>query len=637
MERQLTETPLMIHPITRGYLALVLSGLLWLMAPPALADEVAERQEGWRAAWVESLRDSPVLGKDNRRSIGWAFAALSRDDAEDHAQADQVLSEVFDEPDDYWAGGKKESAYAHYWQLPLTLQILLNPELREPLSDATVQAMTRMVRGYLETKLEVWQPDQTPEGHLRFFMSDNHDLHNKATFLLGMQWLAEQDGPIGGQFSDGRTPKEHLKDWEYDTLNFLRARLGSSLVAEFASPIYARVWFASLFALRDHAESAEIRQYAEAMLDALFADASLESINGIRGGAKVRAAKNKVSYLGSADTHFTHVYLLTGLPTTVGGPSPLDGQQPLDSFALAASVSDYRLPEQVLDWYLNANERGTLTIESRRLSEGTHELFPYYEALWPDYIAQAEPALLRTSRVTPRYVLGWFTVDEAQTYMLVNAQNQWMGVVTDAAADSRIVFEMTPRPNGKGYRELQAVGAGSAVLLRRQLASAPDALLRVFISPDFQVEQRDGWVFARSGNGNTYVGLHGISPGADFTWKTEPAGGVRGRYLVASHRDAWLAAEVADSTEFSSFAEFQEAMLDRKPVLSNNADVVSYQPSRGGPELTLFRYAETPQVAGESVDLKPPYALKSELLSIPWNPLPDGETDTRWPVRQSDP
>jgi hypothetical protein len=369
------------------------------------------------------------------------------------------------------------------------------------------------------------------------------------------------------------------------------------------------------------------------MLDALFADAALESIRGVRGGAKARSQKNATSYLAESDTHFNHVFLLTGLPAELGGPSPLDYAKSLDSFAMPASVSDYRLPDKVMGWYTDPESRGTLTVNSRRLSQGTHELYPYGDALWPDYIAEPDPAFLRTSYVTPHYVLGWFTVDESQTYMLVNAQNQWMGVITDADADSRVVIEMTPRPYGKGYRELQAVGAGPAMLLRRQLASDPDALMRVFISPDFEVEQRDGWVFARSGNGQTYVGLHGISPGVEFSWKTEPAIGVRGRYLVASHRDTWLAVEVADSTEFSNYGEFQQALVDRKPALSNNADVVSYDPSRELPELTLFRYAQSPQVAGQPVDLKLPYALKSELFSVPWNPLPDAEADTRWPLR----
>ena len=187
---------------------------------------------------------------------------------------------------------------------------------------------------------------------------------------------------------------------------------------------------------------------------------------------------------------------LTGEPA-VGPLWPLRPNYvpPRDAFAML--TTDYRLPELILELFQNRKDMGSFQYNTRRPSVGLQVEGEVRGEQYPIYQPNSDPKYVRSSFVTPQYVLGWFTIDESQPALLVHDQNEEIGAIT-AVQNSRIAITGTPTSSDHrtSYSDLQAVGVSNAFLARRNVHAHGELPLRLFISSNFVITRQQGWLFA---------------------------------------------------------------------------------------------------------------------------------------------
>jgi len=310
-----------------------------------------------------------------------------------------------------------------------------------------------------------------------------------------------------------------------------------------------------------------------------------------------------------------------------GEPENLPDIMSFDS--IIPAVSSYELPDIVLDLMTNPNKRGSYSYISRRLGQGDHILYTEhkYENA-PMYVIELPSAIYRYSWCTPDYVLGWFAIDQGKHYMLINTQNQSMGLITSKHIDSRITFQTTAEDvmsRRVSFRDLMAIGDKTAMLIRRQLASYGDEFLMTYISNDFSLEEdnNSGWIFGS--NDKVFYALKpaqrdkgepdGIDVSDNKKYEIATLDGYNGRFIRYLHPSVIVAFEVAQSDEYENFQAFKDDMKSAKMQYVNNFDQFEYYPATDAAKLTMFVDVRNPRIDEKEIDFYPEYTYNSPFIS----------------------
>ncbi len=577
------------------------------------ADSVSNRQTEFLESFYQDYDNSGALGVSAGPTFNWSYAAISLNKGQAKIdQANAAIQSYLTNNQDQWVNPQGGFATIDsYWHLPMLARLVTDPDLLGSVTPANQNLLKEFLWSFSQNT-EPADMNSLAQGVAhRIVDSDNHDLHRRAVYWSTAQALKDDPNFQNRQYSTGEVPQQRYTQWGNQLLAYFQDRAGRGGSVEVASPTYQGRYLQSVFAIGDLAQDSRLADQARKYTDLIFADIALESINGMRGGAKVRAYKNRIGYaVHDRSTHYN--YLFMGEPAAGLSLLP-DGLHLLETFG--PTTSDYRIPSYLLEFASDESGRGVFDYVTNRMAQGTRTV----ENGTLIYHPQEPSAFLRTSRVTPEHVLGWFTIDETKTYMQIHTQNQWMGAITDAEPDSRIGVFVTPTSSDlrTGYQELQGVGSGQAMLARRQLAAGSSTQMRIYISEDFTYAEESDWIFGTNGNGSTYFALRGVLPSGTPTYSSESvASGFApgGEWLTFDDQDTNVILQTGRAVEYASLEAFKQDVLNNA-VQWLNGNTLEYDAGFNNGVLTLFPDNRIPLVDGQTLDLTPTNVYESPYLN----------------------
>ena len=538
-----------------------------------------------------------TLDGNFRILINWCYSALVLfDEGEQTQRADNILYETLKDQSTYFSN-RGSTGHDLYWETVILSRIINAPEMTVKLSDKTQQAIKAVLWDF------VYAFDKPGHSHPEIdkinviHNSDNHDMIHRGLYLMTAQAL--KDDPLwkNKQYADGSIASQRYDLWVKNLLEYFRFRAVNGVNVEVSCNVYAGVHLQPIFNIYDYCQDQELSEQAGKFLTLFFADAAQEIINGIRGGAKVRMPKNQTSYDYRFDKLYGYTHALAGVPEVV----PI--RPATDSFP--AMNTKYRLPDIVRELMTNEQAKGSYSYKSNRLGQGNHILGNEYDTgvRAPIYTAEVQSGLLRYTYATPSYLLGSFTVDETKNYMLINAQSQWMGLITADSPQSRIVVHLTATSSvdsKMGYRELQAVQYENTAMFKKQLAADNTALMRLFVSDDFGMSEQENVLLFE--NDAVYAAVIVAHQHGRTGYEIQPTDLGPGKFVVFNEPNVYLVLKAAQKSEYPSLKDFSDN-LTRLIDFENNADIADYASDKV--RLKMFTYNRLPEINGKHVDVRP--------------------------------
>ena len=309
--------------------------------------------------------------------------------------------------------------------------------------------------------------------------SENHDLVAKVSSLISAQIFMDEpgfkdrvypdlgtgggnhywfhrmyardavDGPQGrADDKDGKayTAADHYQAWVDYFDEYFTERAKKGFFLEVAAPGYMAVSVSYLTDIFDLCRDEALASKAEKFLDVVWADWTVDQLNGVRGGAKTRVADG--SRWADAMYKFGRFYL--------GG----DGSAETHSFTQL--LSDYKLKPILWDIALDREGLGEFAYVSRKPGEE--------EGNWPrplgaerTMLCDTESRLLRYSWVTLDYILGCQMDHPGAIHSHLSNQARWQGITFKGENGPRVYPTDVVRDENGNYKKSKAKGYCRAV------------------------------------------------------------------------------------------------------------------------------------------------------------------------------
>ena len=577
------------------------------------ADATADRQVEYLTNYYDAFRNHGTLGTDADTTINVALAAIALNKPQEEINtANAALSQYFPGKGDYWNGKTADPATIDgYWASRTIASVLMDPDLTQHITADNQAKMKAYLYSFSihRDDLEMASVHASDRGNI--YGSGNHDMHSRMVLWGAAQILKDDPAYTNMPFVGGQTAEQRYGAWTTNLLDYFQYRAGRGGTVEADSTIYAATYHSPVFNVAEYAEDPRLKAIAREYLTLHLADLAQKTTEGISGGAKSRSGKNRVQ---TPDEHRSvqYLYLFSGHPDEGMGTGVVPGGAQLGRILGGATTTDYRLPQEIVDMIADEDTRGKysyITIrmgEGKRISSGSHGNISIPSA--------NQSNLVHTTRVTPDYTLGWFTVDENKNYLPISTQVHAFFAITDASRNSRLVMNLT---GGKNYEELQGVGDGNAMIFRRQINNNNGQTPRVYIADDFTYSlETDGWIFGTDHSGS-YFAIKGLLPsnGSTVSHSILDVGsdGGPGKYLTCSNDDTVVVVQMGQAGEYNDFAAFKADILDN--TLTVSSGTVTYNPGAAGGTLTMFNNRNVPRVNGQDVDLTPTKVYDSPYLN----------------------
>jgi hypothetical protein len=579
-----------------------------------------------------------MLNHDGASDLAWAFSALwlNRDIAEANAR----LRGSYDAFLDGATEMTPEIADAKAkWQMRTWVRVyhLFNdrsPSFPSRLEAETQQRIETLLWNYACAKSTVARAQ--PQYVWLIQGSENHDMMDLGNVLLCVQVAARHGEYRNWRLPDGHTPAEHVTAWTAYFRLYCEERLKHGLNIEIASPTYGKYFVPEWVNIFDFAEDDGLRAKAEVMLHAIWADWSIEQLDGVRGGAKSRCYQGKYSRSGASDSWRMMGELLLG-----DGDWANAGRyaHPIMGFGFILSTSRYRLPTLITDLAHDPQGRGEYVYISRRPGRMTApEAFPSLGGHPCWYFMDAEDSrLVRYTWCTPDHVMGCFlvdpllgestrvtagAVDEAQgQYAAISGQNRWQGIVFATGTDARIFPQCFGRPDkhreGVSVTEIQqvAVQHENVMIVQANRADTRNTAMRVYFAPGMRdrLVEESGWRFIEEGDSYAAVRIVSREDGTavcDASWDGAT-------FLRAADLFAPVVFVTGRRAHHDSLDAFQQYVLGHTHEVHEG--VLRYRfKDHAGQDVELALYVNEqrlPEVNGTPIDLAPKRAYDSPFLA----------------------
>lgn len=608
---------LKIAPSSVFFFRLAVCGVFWATVlvgsgATAWADATADRQAEYHQDYYDAFRNASDLGTDADTTINVALAAIALNKPQADIDAvNTALSQYFTGKEDYWNGKTGgPAAIDGYWASRTIASVLMDSNLTQHITADNQAKMKAFLYSYSVHRDELKKASLDAADRGRIYESGNHDMHSRMVLWGAAQILKDDPAYADMPFIGGQTAEQRYGVWTTNLLDYFQDRAGKGGTVEVDSTVYAATYHSPVFNIAEYAEDPRLKAIAREYLNLHMADLAQRTTEGISGGAKSRAGKNRVQ-TPNEHRSVQYLYLFAGHPDEGMGVGVVPGGAQLGRILGGATTTDYRLPQEIVDMVADEDSRGSFMYHTNRMGEGTRTS----GALGLEYIpAGNQSNLLHSTRVTPDYTLGWFTTDENRGYMEISTQTQAFFAITDATRTSRLVMNLT---GGKNTNELQGVGDGDAMMFRRQINRNNGETPRVYIADDFTYGlETDGWFFGTDNSGS-YFAIKGVLPsdGSTVSHLILDVGddGGPGKYLTYSNDDAVVVVQMGQASAYTDFAAFKADILDNPLTVSGGA--VTYNPGPAGGELTMFNTRALPQVNGQAVDVTPAKVYDSPYLN----------------------
>lgn len=373
-----------------------------------------------------------------------------------------------------------------YFKLNLIWRIYCDPDMNARLTATARDNIEDMMWRWIDARSKL----SDAQGSVwRIADSENHDAMQKTGYLLCAQALKNAGSPYSPTqtLADGHTIQEHHDAWTQYWQTYFVERAKEGINCEIASPTYAKYTLGTYYNIRDFAESAELRDLAEDMLNLYWAEVAVDYLpTGVRGGAETRCYKDaslQTSPGGLYSVAWAYAWPST---YTLGSGNP---------FELLMATSDYRVPA-IINAIANDTSKSPYMYTSRKFGMGGG--WDGNQVYTVDF-DNGNSHMRRDSYVTPGYVMGTITLDPARGYISLIDQNRAMGVFFSANVNDRIAVHGRAADDRTSYTDLWGMtGVNCSVIARDPGAAGNSIGTRVFIpSGDLwnnRVEE-SGWFF----------------------------------------------------------------------------------------------------------------------------------------------
>jgi hypothetical protein len=455
--------------------------------------------------------------------------------------------------------------------------------------------------------------------------SENHDLMDLSNAFLALQAIQHLPEYKDRPLRDGNTATEHVHAWTKYYTAYADERVARGLLVECASSIYGKYAIPELVNMADFADDAVLRRKMTMLLDVLWADWSVEQLNGIRGGGKSRVYQGKYSRFGDRDAYAQMAAVLLGEgPWTKGKHSHTNS-----GFAYCLATTGYRLP-QVVQSLVDPDQRGSYAYVSRRPAKMTGiDKLPDCNPHGCWYVFDPNNTrAVRYTYCTPDYVLGTWWVDPGlaesvivkdgthewgnANYAALNSQNRWQGIIFRTGPNDRLYPQCLTSRRDKNSADVSvsnhqqiAVQHKNLMIAQANLARTDIQAMRVYVADSVrkQLVERNGWQMARIGN--AYVAFQGIDPDTNTT---SPGHWEQDNYYRLDNWRAPVLILAGATTRFDTLDQFAEYAAGLQRKLTDDKLILQFADSDEQAALLTFdlKQRSLPTVNGQQIDLNPP-------------------------------
>ncbi len=380
---------------------------------------------------------------------------------------------------------------------------------------------------------------------------------------------------------------------------------------EYYSPCYVEKEIGCVAMLREWAEDPKLRKLADMMLDLLFAEQAVLTIDGAVGGPCMRAygtdivpGEHEINHNNCRDRMRSGQY--SAAEIVFGNTAPSNFYGVLGSFCVASS--GYVPPDVVSRLGAEREARGCYEFRARKPGRG---LAPYRNSdrgLPPDeafdtrvYCYATPDFILGTSQE----VVGRFGMTDARQSSLFNA------LLVSGSPRKTIYFECG------SARQVDLFQHKNVLIGKTDIGAA-------YVATDEigQPIEEGGWILLK--DPHAYIAIRPARGG--WSWRNVTSRYTFGKYLYFEDVTSPFVMEVARPSDYAGgFDVFKADVLDGRLRITDNDGLIYESCSRGesGPSAEAFtvelRPGDLPMVDGKAVDLEGYPTLGSPHLKSAWN------------------
>lgn len=317
--------------------------------------------------------------------------------------------------------------------------------------------------------------------------SENHDMMDLSNAYLALQAVHTQPAYLDTTLPDGHTPQEHVAAWAHYYAQYALERAKNGLFVEI-SPTYGKWFVGELVNMVDFAQDPLVKKRMEMLLHLVWADWSIDQLNGVRGGGKTRCYQGGYSQNGGGDSWDRMGRVLFGIE-----PWAWNSHGGLSTLSLL--TSRYELPDVVYDIAFNKGNVEPFVYQSTRPGK----VLPSPKGV---YVMDPEASgIVRYSYCTPESIMGSWMVDTRTDYAAINTQNRWQGVIFATGPRARVFPQSVGLGNRKTYEQHVAVQHRNVMLVANHPKARQTGHMRVYFPGEFRERliEKDGWVILNEG------------------------------------------------------------------------------------------------------------------------------------------
>jgi len=435
--------------------------------------------------------------------------------------------------------------------------------------------------------------------------SENHSAMKDQLSWGGAKILRRFEPYKSMEYNDGSTAEDQYGAWNDFLVEYLRERGKRGLFVEYHSNTYTKYTMQNLFNYFDLSEKPVLRELARSVLDLMWADAALGTLDDMVAGAAARSGRPvDLNPIRNGFSQLMWYYYGKGQAMS------------LHPGNMMLMTSDYRIPKVIMDIALDLEGRGSVEYLSRKpgLSvEGKGNTYAQDREYWVDY---EDSQILRYNYSTPDFVMG--------THIFPNLSNErWTNISSQNRFHSALLrtgsgfVKIVPqcRPTGAGERGLNeqwSIQRHGTLITQKLRTSVNVAEMRVFVpsGSSVTVEEVDDWVFIDTGF--TFSGIKVATGG--YQWQDD-------NWIELNDEYSPVIVEVVRSQDYADFEAFKTAALNTpiEVIVDNGDRRLEYTGLNNyGKFVFHMDTDDLPTVDGESYDLAPDFTYKSPFVNADW-------------------
>lgn len=440
----------------------------------------------------------------------------------------------------------------------------------------------------------------------RIWESENHSAMKDQIAWGGAKILRRFEPYRSMEYNDGSTAQEQYEAWTHFLTEYARERGKRGLFVEYRSNTYVKYTMQNFYNYLDLSSDPNLRELARSVLDLMWADAALETLDGYVGGAAARNQRpTDLNPIRAAFSALGWFHYGEGL------------EMSLHPGHMMLITSAYRIPSVIMDIALDVEGRGSFEYLSRKpglSQEGQENSYAQTSRYYVDY---EDSQILRYSYVTPDFVLGTHVFPQLSNarWTNISSQNRFQSAMLRTGETDFVQIVPQTRAIGNLERNLNeswSVQRHGTLITQKLRTSQNSAEMRVYIPSDssVSVEEVDEWIFVNTGY--TYSGVRVATGG--YQWQDS-------EWIELDDEYSPVIVEVARSQDYADFGAFQAAAVSTAlEIVVENEERRLHYTGLGGSGDFVFHIDsdEAPTVDGDAYDLAPDYTYKSPFLNADW-------------------